>query len=167
MFREKVPLFLVVLLINITCLGLFGCAAKNAPDCSDNRTKEIVLKKIFVHTSYVGAKSKGKTDKSEEEYEKESLASTNYSYSNDVLLVSDKDNPDDKAKLTLLNTRTTNRVKDIGKYECAAEFTAEKIKGGSSAELLTKKEITYTSELADNGKKHFVTVTRVSTDSSE
>ncbi|MGC2062389.1 MAG: hypothetical protein WA610_05375 [Thermodesulfovibrionales bacterium] len=165
MFGKKVSLSLVVLLITITWLGLLGCAAKKAPDCSDNRTKEIVLKKIFIHTAYVGTKSKGKTDKSEEEYEKESLVGTNCSYSNNVLLVSDKYNPDDKAKLTLLNIRTTNIVKDIGKYECAAEFTAEKIRGGSSTELLPKKEISYTSELADNGKKHFVVVTRSSTDS--
>ena len=165
MFRKKVSLSLVVLLITTACSGLLGCAAKKAPDCSDNRTKEIVLKKIFVHAAYVGAKRKGITDKSEEEYEKESLASTNYSYSNGVLLVSDKYTPDDKAKLTLLNTRTTNIVKEIGKYECSAEFTAEKITGGPSTGLLPKKEITYTSELTDNGKKHFVTVTRSSTGS--
>ena len=156
---------MAVFFITITCLGLHGCAAKKAPDCSDNRTKETVLRKIFVHAAYVGAKSKGKTDKSEEEYEKEALSSTNYSYSNGVLLISDKYNPDDKAKLTLLNTRTTKIVKDIGKYECAAEFTAEKINGGSSMEKLPKKGLTYTSELADNGKKHLVTVKRSSTDS--
>lgn len=148
---------LLVLVVLVSCLVPLGCATKNAPDCSDNKTKEIVLKKILIHPTYVGAKSKGTTNKSEQEFEKEFLANANLSYSNGVLTVSEKQNPDYKVRFSLFNTRTTNIIKGIGKYECAAELTAERIDKEHS-EALAKQEITYTSELADNGKKHFVTI---------
>lgn len=162
MLKKMVSLSLV---LTFTFLGSLGCAAKKAPDCSDDKTKELVLKKILIHPAYVGAKSKGHTTLSEEEYEKDFLAKTNLSYSNNELIATFKETPDQKLKLYLSDTRTINLIKDIGKYECAAEFKADIIDKGQSSEFMPKQEITYTSELADNGKKHFVGVKMVSTGS--
>lgn len=114
----------VVLIISLI-VGLFpfGCT-KKAPSCAEKETKVLVIQIARDELVTQMGRSFGTVAAEETK----------------------------KIGLDVINVRTTNFNKEVGKYECAAdlEMTGE----GKTSSL----PITYTSELADGGKKHFVSV---------
>lgn len=159
--KKRIGLSIAVLLSLLVFL-LFGWSESMALDCNDDATKEVVLTKLFVYPSFIGAKSKGKikSDLSEEEFEKDLLAESKLSYSNGELSITEKAKPDgnEKMKFSLSNIKTTNIKNNNDRCECGADFTAEVIRDGKAEEIFPKQEISYTSELAADSKKHSVTV---------
>lgn len=63
--------------------------------------------------------------------------------------------PEDAENLILevINVRTANFNKEIGKYECGADLKMTFPNGGTN-----NLPITFTSELADDGKNYYVSV---------
>lgn len=126
-WKIKLPITLILAVIS---LSFAGCA-KSAPDCNAKKTKDLVIqiaKDEFSKLSAIARAAYGETAAASIE---SLLKSTNYD---------------------VINIRTTNFNKEIGKYECAADLKTTNKEGEKI------NPITYTSELVDGGKDFYVSV---------
>lgn len=156
MMRKNVLLCAAVALF--WCIS--GCSKSMAPDCNADKTKAEVLKKVFADTMNKGYQKRenrnyfGEDDLkgNSGQFKFANGQTAKYQYSDGVL----KFYADDGGLTnTIENIRTVSINKDTGKCECAADIKTEVVDKKQSKPA-TIMSITYSSELADNGKKHFV-----------
>lgn len=138
-------------------LFIGGCSSSMAPDCNDNKTKAEVLKKIWANirnranqtTDFRDADLKGNSG----EYTDGTGTTWKYKYSDGVFKYYREGTEQD---YTIENIRTASVNKDTGKFECAADIKYEERNNGVLDPRTLLASVTYTSELADKGKKHLV-----------
>jgi len=160
------------MIILVIGLSFLSCTKKIiVPDCSDDKTKEIFLKKYgssFVYTGLLkqsghepnkkeiemiwdififNERDKFKKIPNEEFIEYVIKAFEELKYADGTL------ESLDNVRFELKNIREVSYDEDIGRYKCSADLYLII----PDKEPLKPKEITYASEVADGGKKHYVT----------
>jgi hypothetical protein len=162
---RKVCFFLCIsIALTWSLLGCSHFGSNKTPDCNDDETKAIVVKRLFLNimNSTVQQKEgRNYLDSVESlkgtsgEFKDPKGDTVKYRYSGGVLDVVDN-NQD--FRIGLQNIKTVNVDKNTGKCECTAQATNDFFENGQKTDQGSVTTISYTSAVAADGKGRTVEI---------
>ncbi len=161
---RKASLFLCIA-ITLT-FSLLSCSnlASKTPDCNDDETKSIVLKRLFLNImNSTVQQSEGRNYLDSEESLKGSNGefkdpkgdTIKYRYSGGIL---DVISGDEDFRIGLQNVRTVSVDKHTGKSMCAAQATNDFYKNGQKTDQGSTETVAYTTASGAGGKGRTVEI---------